>query len=200
MDRVVMEDQFQVGDRVQGKMSGLNGVITEALGNNRYRGVIDGDGPVNWTRVDGRNLRLIEPADIAEPAPAKAEFEVGDIVRHKRNVDGRKYDVLGVRGGDLWLKATTHASPAYTGVASLYETVKPFFEAGQAYRRETAWSILFQTASTIEHFKVERVDYNQHGKPIAYGRLYLPGLETKHGWRWMTKSQFQFNTEKWERL
>lgn len=189
-------DRFEVGDRVQGRISGKTGTITEAIGGDRYSGDIDGGG-VGWISVKGENLRLLpKPIEVVKTP----RFKVGDTVKHQGSNSGTVYDVRGVNDIHLWLHERGTGGFGYIGIAAVYELVKPFFEAGKMYRRQTEWSIFFQKSDAIEHFEVARVDFNQHGKPIAYGRLFLPGLESKYGWRWVTKDQHSFDMEGWEQI
>lgn len=191
-------NQFEVGDRVQGKISGKTGTITEIAGSDRYTGDIDGS-TVGWISVKGDNLRLLpKPIEVVKTP----RFKVGDTVKHQGSNSGTVYDVWGVHDVHVWLRERGVGGNGfgYIGIAVAYEKVLPFFVTSKAYRRQTEWSIFFQKSSAIEHFEVARVDFNQHGKPVAYGRLFLPGLESKYGWRWTTKDQHSFDMEGWEQI
>ncbi len=104
-------------------------------------------------------------------------------------------------GVELWLREDgTLIELTYSGSWSRWQGASSSWEAEEREYSSAAaavkdgWSEVDQI---IEHFEVVRVDVNDKGQAIAYGKLSLPGLEAKYGHKWCTKGQFDYDTGKW---
>ncbi|WP_432112816.1 hypothetical protein [Streptomyces sp. S1] len=119
-------------------------------------------------------------------------------------IDGVVQDVMSERHTDGVAISPPFATEEVRGTiyTILVRPPKPaFFEPGKTYTRFLAWSIAAQEADCTERFECTVVEKEGDGKPVAFGRLTVPGRGRAAGTdTWRLKDQYAWKNEDWKEV